>query len=121
MNLVGPLNSGEVDSCLDAVSDQDSRTPVSGTVVGVYIDLNVACLSTPTITITTKGPPVETILEVATDTGGWFYPVTPIHLNTTGGAIANLYSGGVPIHDYVNVEISDANYGDDVDVYLLVE
>lgn len=122
MNLIGPLNSGEVLSCLDAASDADSRTPVSGRVVAVYVKPNIDCLSSPTVTITTKNEPVITILAEANfQVADWRYPRNIVHLNTTGAAIANVYSDGVPVHDYINVAISDANYGDDVDVYLLVE
>ena len=42
-------------------------------------------------------------------------------INTTGAAIANVYSEGVPVYGKINVEISDANYGDYVNVWLLVE
>lgn len=115
------LTSGVVLDCLVGQSDQDSKMQVTGRVVAVYIEPHINCMSAPTVKITTKGPPVQTILEVATDIAGWWYPVTPIHLNTTGDAIANLYSEGVPVHDYVNVDLSDAESGDYVNVYLLLE
>lgn len=122
MDIVGPINSGEVLSCLDSASNADSGSRISGTVVAVYVKPNISCLSSPTVTIATKSEPIITILaEAGFEEADWRFPVTPVHLHTTGAAIANVYSNGVPIHDYVNVAISDANYGDDVDVYLLVE
>jgi hypothetical protein len=121
MDLVGPLNSGLVESCLDTAANQDSRVIISGTVMAVYVDPNTTCLSSPTITVTTKGAPVQTILAVATDVAKWYYPRNIAHLHTTGAPIASTYSLGIAIHDYVNVEISDANYGDNVDVWLLVD
>src|SRR3990167_466698 len=123
MNLAGPFSSGEVEGvCIDLdAADQDSNVPISGRVVAVYIEPLLSCLSSPTITISTKGDPIETILEVATDISGWYYPRTAIHLNTTGAAIANQYSKGVPIHDFVNVAISDALAGDSVNAWLLLE
>jgi hypothetical protein len=121
MEIVGPLNSGEVLSCLDAASDKDSGARVIGTVVAVYVKPNVSCLSSPTVTITTKHEPIITILaEANVETAGWRFVHSIAHLNTTGAAIANVYTEGIPVHDIVNVAITVANYGDDVDVYLMV-
>lgn len=122
MNIVGPLSSDLVESCLDAASDQNSSVKVCGTIVAVYVQPVIDCLSSPTVTITTKGSPVETVLAEANfQAAAWRYPKTIAHLNTTGAAIANVYSEGVPVYDYINVAISDANYGDYVNVWLLVE
>ena len=121
MDLIGPISSGQVIDCIVTDSDQDTNLVISGRVVAVYVDvITPLCIDTPTIKITTKSP-VQTILEISTDGAGWYYPVTIQHLNTTGAPIANAHSLGVPIHDYVNVQISDANFGDEVRVWLLVE
>jgi len=123
MNVAGPYSSGEVlGLCLvDDTANQDSKARVEGLVVAVYVDPVCACLSAPTITITTKGAPVETILVAVTDVAGWYYPRTVIHLNTTGAVVANNYSQGIPIHDFVNVKIEDAAVGDYANVWLLLE
>ena len=123
MNVAGPFSSSPVlGLCLvDDTANQDSRTPVDGRVVAVYVEPVCVCLSAPTITITTKGAPVQTILVAATDVAGWYYPRTVIHLNTTGAVVANNYSQGVPIHDFVNVKIEDAAVGDYANVWLLLE
>lgn len=120
MNLVGPLTSGLVESCLEAASDQDSSTVIDGTIVAVYVQPVINCLSDPTVHISTIGTPSQIILDIATEAGGWYYPRVIAHLNTTGAAIANVYSKGVPVYGRINVGISDANYGDYVNVWLLV-
>ena len=116
------LTSGVVlGTCLnDDQADQDSNTPIKGNIVAVYVEPVIACASSPTITITTKNRPL-TILEVATEISDWYFPRTPTHLNTTGAPISNVYSLGVPVYDFVNVEISDGQAGDYVNVYLLLE
>jgi hypothetical protein len=121
MDLIGPLSSGEVLSCLDTASDADSRMIVSGRVVAVYVNPIIDCLSNPALLITTKAP-VETILSLASvQAAGWYYPANIMHLNTTGAVIANTHSIGIAVHDRINVAVSSANYGDRVEVYLLVE
>jgi hypothetical protein len=121
MNLVGPLTSGLVESCLDTAADQDSKAVVDGTIMAVYVQPVISCLSDPTVHVSTVGTPSQIILDIATEAGGWYYPKTIIHLNTTGAAIANNYSDGIPVYGRINVGISDANYGDYVNVWLLVD
>ncbi len=120
MRKYGPLNTG-VTSCVDTSADADSKIVLKGNVVGVYLKLDNACASNPTITITTKNEPITTILNVATETSGWYYPRAPVHLPGTGAVIANLKTDGIPIDDFVNVEISNAADGDSVDVWLYLE
>lgn len=122
MELVGPLSSSEVlGLCLnDDQADQDSGTIIKGRIVAVYVEPVLGCASSPTITVTTKNR-VLTILEVSTDLAGWYFPRTPVHLTTTGAPISSQYSQGVPVYDFVNVEISNGQAGDYVNVYLLLE
>jgi hypothetical protein len=116
----GPLNSG-MTSCIDTTATEVGNKPVVGKVVGVYLKLDIACASNPTIAITTQNNPATTILNVTTDHDGWFYPRAPIHLPGTGAVIANLKTDGIPIHDFIRVAISDAADGDNVDVWLYLE
>jgi hypothetical protein len=120
MNLVS-LTSGLVESCLDTAADKDSASIISGTIVAVYVEMRIGCLSDPSVHITTVGTPSTIILDVATEVDGWYFPRTAVNLNTTGAIIANVYSQGVPVYGRVNVGISDANYGDYVNVWLLVD
>ena len=116
------LNSGPiVATCLVDAVDKDSNVMLSGRVVAVYVELAVSCPTTPTITITTKNAPIQTILSDAMEESGWRYPRTPVHLASDGSVISNVYSLGVPIHDYVNVELDGGLDGDNVTVYLYLE
>lgn len=116
----GPFNSG-VTSCIDTTSTETTNKPLVGKVVGVYLKLDIACASNPTITVSTLGYPATTILNVTTESDGWYYPRAPIHLPGTGAVIANLKTDGIPIHDFVSVTISNAADGDNADVWLYLE
>lgn len=120
--LLGPFNSGlAVGNNGVATANEDSDIPVEGEVNGVYVKYNDnPPAGTTDILITTKGTnaPAETVLAIAdAATSGWFYPVTPIHLKTTGAAIANEFRRMV-ISDYLNIKIDQANANDNIDVWI---
>jgi hypothetical protein len=122
MEKYGPQNSGAIGTvCIDTDADSTSSHPVCGMVVGVYLKFSISCNSAPTITITTVSDPPVTILAIATDLDGWYYPVTPQHNPADGSVISDQYSRGVPINDFVNVALSDAEEGDSVDVWLMLD
>ncbi len=128
MNLVGPFNSGAaVGSAGVATANADFNTKLSGMVKAVYIDYKgTVPPATIDVTITTKGtspsaPPLTILKAVNINTDGWFFPRTPVHLHTTGVAIANVYSEGIPINDSLNVLIAEADSDNNVDVWLMVE
>ena len=124
LKLFGPLNSGDATSVSDAgdaEADADSNHPVKGTVVRIFLTFDLASLSAPHVLVTTKNAPVVTILEVDADQNGWYVPSTPIHLASDGSVVANKELPGVPIHDFVNVAISNAYNGDNVGVTLMLE
>lgn len=128
MNLVGPYNSGvAAGSAGSATANTDHSTKVEGRVVAVYIDYKgTSPPATTDVTVRTKGTspqaPSMTILAAANiNTDGWFFPVTPVHLHTTGAAIANEYERGVPINDHINILIAQADSDNNADVWLLVE
>lgn len=128
MNLVGPFNSGvAVGSAGSATANTDHVTKIAGVVKAVYIDYKgTSPPATTDVTIRTKGTspsaPTLTILKAENiNTDGWFFPRTPVHLHTTGAAIAGVYSDGVPISDSLNVLIEGADADNNADVWLLVE
>lgn len=128
MNLIGPYNSGVAAGGAGvATANTDFSTKVEGRVVAVYIDYKgTAPPATTDVTVRTKGTspqaPSMTILKAENlNADNWFFPATPIHLHTTGAAIANEYERGVPIHDHINVLIAQADNDNNVDVWLLVE
>ena len=122
MKKYGPLNSGEViTTCVDTDSSATSNHPVRGNVVGVYIDPDISCASAPTVTITTVSDPPVTILAVTVEAAGWYYPRTPIHDPDDGSVISSVYSQGIPIDDFVNVALTNAEEGDNVDIWLMLD
>lgn len=128
MNLVGPYNSGVASGGAGvATANTDYSTKIEGRVTAIYIDYKgTAPPATTDVTVRTKGTspnaPSMTILSaVNINTDGWFFPATPIHLNTTGAAIANNYIQGVPIFDSINILIAQADDDNNADVWLLVE
>lgn len=130
MRLMGPIYSGAaVGGNGVATANADSGIVVSGRVVAVglvYLDSPPA--GTTDVVVATKGSegPAQTILSLANAaTNGWFYP--RVGTVSTAGA-AMLYAGGgtavgepLAIADVVNVKIEQANAGDGVNVWLLME
>lgn len=115
----GPATS--LSNAGDGQSDQSTQQLVAGRIVAVYVEPDLACLSASVhLKIMTRDTG-EVILEKDIDAAGWFYPRTIVHLNTTGGAIANTYSQGVPVYDYINAEITNGTDGDNYEIQLLVE
>ena len=126
--IVGPFNSGVAAGGAGvATANKDFTTSLRGRVVAVYIDYKgTAPPATTDVTIRTKGTapnaPSLTILKaVNINTDQWFFPTTPVHLHTTGAAIANVYSNGIPVDDSLNVLIEEADPDNNVDVWLLME
>lgn len=126
MKLIGPLNSGAaVGGNGSATANANSTHIISGNVYAVYVKYNDSPpAGTTDITITTLGttpsPPAQTILAVADSaTDAWYYPRALTCVNTTGATIAGAYEE-IPIHDFVNVKIAQANAADNIDVWLLV-
>lgn len=128
MNLVGPYNSGvAAGSAGSATANTDYSTKIKGNVKAVYIDYKgTTPPATIDVTIKTKGTnpsaPSLTILKAENiNTDGWFFPRSAVHLNTTGAAISDVYSDGIPIDDSLNVLIAGADADNNVDVWLLVD
>jgi hypothetical protein len=124
--LVGPLNSGlAVGADNAAVANQDSVGEIIGNVAGVYVKYTLDYAGDDlNLVIATKGggghPPAQTILSLAAlGTDGWFYPRVQI-CETDGTPIADSWEE-IPVYDKVNVSITSAYAGDNVDVWLLVE
>lgn len=129
MRVVGPIYSGAAaGSAGSATANSTTSNPIAGKVHAVYIQYLDSPPNTTDITIASSGNahPAMTILSV-TDaaTNGWWYPRAATH--STAGAAA-LYAGSgtavndrVAIADTVKVTIAQANAGDGVNVWLLVE
>lgn len=120
--IVGAVAAGGAGT---ATSTTTTTTRVCGMIAGVYLKYNDSPpAGTTDVTVKTQGttpaPPSYNILAVANAaTDGWFYPSVQIH-TTAGAAIAGEYKS-IPVDDYIQVVIAQANVGDSVDVWLLLE
>lgn len=126
IRLVGPLNSGvAVGSAGSATANADTTAIVTGRVRAIYIKYNHSPpAGTTDVVIATKGtspsPPTRALLTITNAaTDAWFYPVVQAD-DTVGAAITDAYTA-IAVYDLVNVKIDDADAGDSVDVWILLE
>lgn len=127
--MLGPLYSGAaVGANGVATANQDSSGVVSGRILAIglgYLDTPPATTDVVLATKGTSGPVQTFFTRSDSGTDGWFYPRVAT-VSTAG--VALLYAGGgtavsdyLAIHDVVNVKIDQANAGDGVQVWLLME
>lgn len=125
INLAGPYNSGAaVGSDGAATASATGTNILSGRVVAVYVRYNDSPPAGTTdvviATAGTAGPPANTLLTLTDGaTDGWRYPRSVIH--STAGVAGSDAVEAIPVHDKITVTIDDANAGDSVDVWLLLE
>ena len=124
MNLVGPLSSGvAVGSAGAATNNFITDYPVKGEIKAVYVDYLDSPPGTTDVTIETAGEahPAMPILSLAdANTDGWFYPRVDT-VQPDGTAWAGEVPFEIPIHDKIKITIDDADAGDYVHVWLLLE
>ena len=131
MSLIGPINSGTAaGSAGSATANNTTTTIISGRVVSLYVKYNDSPpAGTTDVTIQTLGtspsPPTRVLLTLTNAaTDGYFQPSVPMHDNA-GAAVTfdgtnELYVAPY-VHDKIKVTIAQANSGDSVDVWLMVE
>lgn len=126
MHVAGPFNSGAaVGNNGVATANADSPQRLTGRVVGIYVKYNDSPpAGTTDVVIKTKGTspaaPSYNLLSLTDQaTDGWRYPQAQIH-TVAGVAIDGEYTP-LLVDDYINVKIDQANAGDNVDVWLMLE
>lgn len=124
--LAGPYSTAASTGGAGAsTANIDTPVPLRGRVTGIYIKYNdTPPAGTTDVTIKTKGtsprPPTYNLLVVSNSaTDGWFWPQVQI-CTTAGAAIAGEYTP-ILVDDYLNIAIAQANDGDSVTVWLLIE
>lgn len=127
MRLLGPFNSGVgAGGAGAATNNYTTTTFIVGKVMGVYVRYNDAPPNTTDVIIKTVGTspaiPTQTFLTLTNkNTDGLFMPRT-IPQDTVGANLAALtVAEPVVIADKVNVSIAQANDGDSVDIWMLIE
>ena len=129
MRLMGPIYSGAAVGNNGAATANADSGVVSGRIVAVGLEyLDSPPAGTTDVVVATKGSrgPAQTILSIANAaTNGWFYPRVGT-VSTSGAAL--LYAAGgtavgepLAVADALNVKIEQADAGDGVNVWLLME
>ena len=127
MRLVGPVNSGIcAGGAGTSTANADTPVRICGRLVAAYVEYLDTPPGTTDVIIKTKGaspsPPSVTFLTLTNkNTSGWFFPrVIPDDL--LGVDLASLaVAEPIPFDDFINISIAQANDGDGVNVWLLVE
>lgn len=125
ISIIGPINSGAATGGAGvATSTGTSGSVLRGYLIGAHIKYNDSPPGTTDVTIRTQGtsprPPQYNLIVVSNNaTDGWYYPRTTVH-DVAGAAVSSTYDY-LPLFDYVQVVIAQANNADSVDIWLMVE
>ncbi|RJX17538.1 MAG: hypothetical protein C4575_12915 [Desulforudis sp.] len=126
ISIAGPFNSGEaVGNNGVATANANSMIRLRGKIMGIYVKYNDSPPAATTDVVikalgTSPAAPTYNLLALANGaTDGWRYPQALIH-TVAGVEIAGEYTP-LLIDDYINVLIDQANAGDNVDVWLMLE
>ena len=102
-----------------AVGTVTSSRPLVGYVQAIHLNYG----GTPTttdVTIATEHSPTMTLLSVSNNvTDGWYYPRTA--LQNTAGGVVDYMPAPMPICDYVQATVAQADDDDTLDVTVLFE
>jgi len=120
--IVGPINSGAaVGADGVATATGTSSIRASGVLWALQVKYNDSPpAGTTDLTVKTKGsnPPSVTLLSIANAaTDGMFFPRMDTSKASDGSALTS-NDALIPIEDYVQVVIAQANAADNVDVWL---
>jgi hypothetical protein len=124
MPIVGPFNSGVASgSSGSATANADTPIVITGLITGAYVRYNDSPpAGTTDVTIKTKGtnaPSYNILVLTNAATDGLFIPRKQA-VDPTGAAITGA-NEVIPVDDYLNIAIAQANANDSVDVWLYVE
>lgn len=128
IKLFGPINSGvSTGGAGTSTANADSTTRLKGKMLSIYVKYNDSPpAGTTDVIVKTKGTspaaPTRTFLTLTNAaTDGWKDPRVIPH-DTAGVALAALaIAEPIPFDDFINVSIAQADDGDSVDVWLLIE
>ena len=125
MDLFGPFNSGVTAGGAGvSTNNADTTVRLKGRMLGAYVRYNDTPPATTDVIIKTKGtaaPSITFLTLTDKNTSGWFFPRIVPH-DLVGVALAALaIAEPIPFDDFVNISIAQANDGDSIDVWLLVD
>ena len=123
ITLYGPINTGAAVGADGAATiAKDTPNRVIGTIRGIGVRYNGDDPATADLTIAGKGTdclakPILTVTDGNTDK--WFFPKELI--DTIAGAEVAANYTDIAIYDFVTITLAQANTGDTVDVWFLLE
>lgn len=125
MRLYGPINSGVASGGAGtATANADSGVALTGKLNAVVVRYNDTPPGTTDVIVRTKGTnaPQMTFLTLTNaNTDGVFRPRAIPH-DVVGAALSTLtIAEPMAFSDQVNVSIAQANNGDSIDIWLLIE
>ena len=125
IEAVGPLNTGVAAGGAGVATANATGGPaITGMLHGFYIRYNDSPpAGTTDVTIVTYNGvmPARTLLTLSNAATDGFFPVRLGAIGTTGSAITYSHLLTPLVRDKINVTIAQANNGDSVDVWAIVE
>lgn len=125
IEAVGPLNSGVAAGGAGvATANATGSTLITGELLGFYITYNDSPpAGTTDVTLAAVGSvlPDRTLLTITDAATSGFIPVRQPAVNLSNTAITNSATKQPLVRDKIKVTIAQANNGDSVDVWAVVE
>ena len=125
IEAIGPLNTGEAAGGAGVATANATGDPaISGKLHGFYIRYNDSPpAGTTDVTIVTSGGvmPARTLFTLSNAATDGFFPIRLGAVDTTGSSITYSHLLTPLVRDNINVTIAQANNGDSVDVWAIVE
>jgi len=95
---------------------------ISGIILDVGVRITLDGGSSMDVAINTKGESslVQNILTLANATAdAWYRPRAVMH-DTAGAELTGQYNGGISVHDKINIAVTGAGAGDQLEVWFMV-
>ena len=125
IEAIGPLNSGTTAGGAGvSTNNATGTTAITGELLGFYLRFNgspPAGTTDTTIQLTGGVLPARTILTITTGATDGFYPVRQGAVSVANAAITDSNVCIPLVRDYIKVTIAQADDGDSVDVWAVVE
>ena len=125
LEAIGPINSGTTaGGAGTSTSNATSSIPVTGALIGFYIRYNDSPpAATTDVVISTSGGvlPNRTLYTISNAATDGFFSVQSTVVSSANAAITNSYDEIPLIRDYLKVTVSQANDGDSVDVWAVID
>lgn len=125
IEAIGPLNSGTTAGGAGvSTNNATGTTAITGELLGFYLRFNgspPAGTTDTTIQLTGGVLPARTILTITNGATDGFYPVRQGAVSVANAAITDSNVCIPLVRDYIKVTIAQADDGDSVDVWAVVE